>query len=85
MSSTKSIPFQYLIAALIAILKHFYGTEAINAFAEGAAGAGQCKCTENAFGVRGFWMSLEMKILKRLGESSISKESDEEIECRKKC
>ncbi|KAH9800005.1 putative beta-1,3-galactosyltransferase 12 [Citrus sinensis] len=41
MSSTKSIPFQYLIAALIAILKHFYGTEAINAFAEGAAGAGQ--------------------------------------------
>lgn len=51
MSSTKSIPFQYLIAALIAILKHFYGTEAINAFAEGAAGAGQCKCTENAFGV----------------------------------
>ncbi|KAH9761611.1 putative beta-1,3-galactosyltransferase 12 [Citrus sinensis] len=50
MSSTKSIPFQYLIAALIAILKHFYGTEPINAFAEGAAGAGQFKCTENAFG-----------------------------------
>ena len=63
-SSTKSIQFQYLTAAPSAILKHFYSTEAINAFAgkhfygieainafaEGAAGAGQCKCTENAFG-----------------------------------
>ncbi|KAH9761623.1 putative beta-1,3-galactosyltransferase 12 [Citrus sinensis] len=60
MSSTKSIPFQYFTAAPVAILKndsclnsvrlHFYGTEAINAFAEGTADAGQCKCTENAFG-----------------------------------
>ncbi|KAH9761626.1 putative beta-1,3-galactosyltransferase 12 [Citrus sinensis] len=51
MSSTKSIPFQYFTAAPVAILKndsclnsvrlHFYGTEAINAFAEGTADAGQ--------------------------------------------
>ncbi|KAH9800013.1 putative beta-1,3-galactosyltransferase 12 [Citrus sinensis] len=87
MSSTKSIPFQYFTAAPVAILKndsclnsvrlHFYGTEAINAFAEGTADAGQCKCTENAFG-EGHVKEAGHGHGQRLGHSHGFSDGDEE-------
>lgn len=45
--------------------KHFYGTKAFNAFAEGAAGVGQCKCMENAFGevYRGYCLFVVVRYI----------------------